>query len=60
MLTAADMDIDTKKIGLKGSPTKVKRSFTPAQKKAGIILKEETASAAASKLITLLEQAAVL
>ena len=59
LLTAADLELDPSRIGLKGSPTMVKRSFTPSQKKAGVILREEAASAAV-KLAGLLEQAAVL
>lgn len=59
LLTAADLRLDPSRVGLKGSPTMVKRSFTPSQKKAGVILREEAAPAAV-KLADLLEQAAVL
>lgn len=43
-ITAADMpDIDQQKIGLKGSPTRVKKTFTPSVKKMGIkIVSENT------------------
>ncbi|MCP5456079.1 MAG: electron transfer flavoprotein subunit beta/FixA family protein [Thermotogae bacterium] len=37
-----DIDVDVTNIGLKGSPTQVKKSFTPEQKGAGEILKGTT------------------
>jgi electron transfer flavoprotein beta subunit len=46
--------IDRTIIGLKGSPTKVRRSFVPQFKKAGIMIKEESNEAAARKLAQLL------
>jgi electron transfer flavoprotein beta subunit len=33
--TASKIDIEPEKLGLKGSPTRVKKSFTKAQKGAG-------------------------
>jgi electron transfer flavoprotein beta subunit len=53
----ADMPhIDTTKIGLKGSPTKVKKTFVMPVKSGGITIKEETAGAAAAKLVELLSK----
>ena len=38
--TAADIDVDEAEIGLKGSPTKVKKSMTKEAKGAGEVIKE--------------------
>ena len=43
--------IDTTKIGLKGSPTKVKKTFTPDLSKKGVIRKDEDAETAVAKLL---------
>ena len=60
-LTAAEFpDIDTTRIGLKGSPTHVKRSFVPERKKSGIKIQEETAAESAAKLAGLLSDAHVI
>ena len=39
--TAKDLDVDLNEIGLKGSPTKVKKSFTKGAKTAGKIFSLE-------------------
>ena len=60
-LTSADFpDIDTTRIGLKGSPTHVKRSFVPEKKKGGIKIQEETNEESAAKLAALLSDAHVI
>lgn len=60
-LTAADLTtIDVNKAGLKGSPTKVKKTFVPQKKTGGIKIMEETADASARKLIQLLSDATVI
>ena len=60
-LTAADFpEIDTTRIGLKGSPTHVKRSFVPEKKKGGMKIKEETNEESALKLVQVLSDAHVL
>lgn len=53
-LSADDLDLDPAQIGLKGSPTKVKKTFTPPQKTGGIVIKEETNEESAKKLFELL------
>ena len=53
-------DIDTARIGLKGSPTHVKRSFVPEKKKGGVKIKEETCEESAVKLAALLSEAHVI
>ena len=55
-LGAADLDIDLSKAGLKGSPTKVKRTFTPPVKTAGVKIQEETPEESAAKLFSLLSE----
>ena len=50
ILTINDVDIDTTQVGLKASPTRVFRSFTPEVKGGGIIL-EGSEKEVASKLV---------
>ena len=60
-LTSADFpDIDTTRIGLKGSPTHVKRSFVPERKKNGMKIQEATNEESAVKLAVLLSDAHVI
>ena len=60
-ITCADLpDIDTSRIGLKGSPTHVKKSFVPQKKKGGVKIKEETNEESAVKLAALLSEAHVI
>ncbi len=57
-------DIDRTRIGLKGSPTKVKKTYTPPQKEGGVRFEKEsdddTADVLAKKLFTALNDAHVL
>ena len=59
-LTAADIPVDAERIGLKGSPTKVKKSFTPPQKQGGVVVKEDSPEASAQKLFELLNAAQIV
>lgn len=60
-LTAADLTgIDLTCAGLKGSPTKVKKTFVPPRKQSGVVIKEETCEASAQKLCKLLNDAQVI
>ena len=60
-LTAADLDgIDLEHAGLKGSPTKVKKTFVPQKKQGGMKIREEDNAASALKLFQVLSDAAVL
>lgn len=59
-LAASDLSVDSTRIGLKGSPTKVKKSFTPPQKQGGVTIAEETCEASARKLFELLNTAHVI
>jgi len=57
-LTAADLpELNKSKIGLKGSPTRVKKSFTPPRKESGIRIQEETGKESAMKLCEILVSA---
>lgn len=49
-LSAADFTIDLTRAGLKGSPTKVKKTFTPPRKVGGVTIQEETDQESSKKL----------
>ena len=49
-LTAEDLPVDAERIGLKGSPTKVKKTFTPPRKQGGVVVHEATGEESAKKL----------
>ena len=53
-------EIDTTRIGLKGSPTHVKKTFVPQKKKGGMKIKEESNEDSAKKLFQVLSDAAVI
>ncbi len=60
-ITAADLpNIDLTYTGLKGSPTKVKKSFVPPRKTGGVKIEEETGAEAAKKLFSLLSDAGII
>ncbi|SMC75543.1 electron transfer flavoprotein subunit beta/FixA family protein [Sporomusa malonica] len=58
--TAADVAINPEQIGLKGSPTQVRRIFTPQQRVQGEIIQEDTARASVTRLLTKLNQAKII
>lgn len=49
--TADDLTVDPASLGLKGSPTQVRRIFTPKQRVQGEIIEADSAKAAASILV---------
>ena len=56
-LTAADLStIDLTQAGLKGSPTKVKKTFVPQKKTGGVKIKEASNDESARKLYQLLSE----
>ena len=60
-LTAADLPtINLNNAGLKGSPTKVKKTFVPQKKTGGVKIKEEDDAASARKLFELLSSASII
>lgn len=60
MLSISEVQADAERSGLKGSPTKVKKTFVPVRNKNGIIIKEDMASEAAKKLVGLLSNAGLV
>ena len=58
-ITPQDMEeqIDLTWAGLKGSPTKVKKSFTPQHNKTCVLVEEDSLSVSAVKLVALLSDA---
>lgn len=61
VITANDMPkIDLTRCGLKGSPTKVKKTFTPVRTKSCVKIAEEAAADSVAKLVGLLADAKVL
>lgn len=57
VLTSADFpDIDLAHCGLKGSPTRVKKTFVPPVKSGGMRIEAETGAEAAAKLVSLLSE----
>lgn len=59
-LGVAEMEIDTTQCGLKGSPTKVKKTFTPVRDKHGIKIEGKEAAEAAKELVSMLSDAKIL
>ena len=53
-ILAADLPVEAERIGLKGSPTKVKKTFTPPRKQGGVVIHEATGEESAKKLFELL------
>ena len=60
-ITAADLpEIDLTRAGLKGSPTKVKKTFVPPRKSGGVKIEEETGAESAKKLFSLMSDAGLI
>ena len=60
ILTAADLDLDLTRTGLKGSPTKVRRTFTPSHGKESVAVRGETAQEMAACLVEHLTSARIV
>ena len=58
--TAADMDVNSDQLGLKGSPTQVRRIFTPQQRVQGELIQADSAREAAAKLASKLLEAKIV
>jgi electron transfer flavoprotein beta subunit len=58
--TVNDIDVDAEKIGLKGSPTQVRKIFTPKQRVQGQLIQAETAREAVASLIQKLSDAKIV
>ena len=60
VITDEELVVDADKIGLHGSPTRVKKTFVPQKKTGGLKIQEETAEESAKKLFDALSDAGVL
>lgn len=58
--SAADINADEKRIGLTGSPTLVRRIFTPKQRSQGQLIQEETAKQSVAVLMQKLSDAKII
>lgn len=58
--TAADINADEKRIGLTGSPTQVRRIFTPKQRSQGQVIQEDSAKQAVAVLMQKLGDAKII
>jgi len=58
--TVDDIQVDDQRIGLKGSPTQVRKIFTPPQRKHGVIFQKDTAREAVTELINKLVEAKIV
>lgn len=56
LMTFDDLKIDKDELGLKGSPTKVKKSFTKGVKSAGVIMKDLDEAEAAKVIVEKLKE----
>ena len=61
-LDAAAIEADDAQIGLNGSPTKVRKIFTPAQRSGGLVLKveDDNAQALVDQVVEKLSEAKIL
>ena len=60
-ITVADLtDVEEVRLGLNGSPTKVKKSFVPPKREGGIKIEEETPEEGAKKLFKMLNDASII
>ncbi|MDO5142493.1 MAG: electron transfer flavoprotein subunit beta/FixA family protein [Eubacteriales bacterium] len=59
-LTSEDFTVDLERAGLKGSPTKVKKTYVPQRRKDGMIVDEGSVEASTQKLVELLNGAMVI
>lgn len=58
--TAADLEVDEQKLGLKGSPTQVRKIFTPPQRTQGVVIQKDTARESVAELIQKLSDAKIV
>lgn len=58
--TAADLTVEEAKIGLKGSPTKVNKIFSPPQRTQGVIIQKDTAREGVAELLQKLTEAKII
>ena len=59
-LTSADFPVELERAGLKGSPTKVKKTYVPQRRKSGMVVDEGSVETSTQKLVELLNNAMVI
>ncbi|MBP2650618.1 MAG: Electron transfer flavoprotein alpha/beta-subunit [Firmicutes bacterium] len=59
-LTKADLDVAEPRLGLKGSPTQVRKIFTPKARTQGVLINKDTAREAVAELIAKLTEAKIV
>jgi electron transfer flavoprotein beta subunit len=60
VIKATDIEIDLTMAGLKGSPTKVKKTFTPDVKTGGVRIREESGAASARVLFQMMHDKSLI
>ena len=58
--TAADIDVKEERLGLKGSPTQVRKIFSPPRRVQGVLIQKDTAREAVAELIQKLSDAKIV
>ncbi|WP_371361887.1 Caffeyl-CoA reductase-Etf complex subunit CarD [Sporomusa rhizae] len=58
--TSADLAVNPERLGLKGSPTQVRKIFTPPQRTQGVVIQKDTAREAVTELIQKLSDAKIV
>ena len=58
--TAADLDVKEERLGLKGSPTQVRKIFSPPRRVQGVLIQKDTAREAVAELIQKLSDAKIV
>ncbi|WP_371367854.1 Caffeyl-CoA reductase-Etf complex subunit CarD [Sporomusa rhizae] len=58
--TAADVQADEEKIGLKGSPTKVSKIFSPPRRTQGVVIQKDSAQDSVVELLQKLREAKIV
>lgn len=57
---AGDLDVNETRLGLKGSPTQVRKIFTPPQRTQGVVITKDTAREAVAELMQKLADAKIV
>jgi electron transfer flavoprotein beta subunit len=58
--TAADLEVKAERLGLKGSPTQVRKIFTPPRRVQGVLIQRDTAREAVTELLQKLSDAKIV
>ena len=58
--TAADLTVKEERLGLKGSPTQVRKIFTPPRRVQGVLIQKDTAREAVAELLEKLSEAKIV